>query len=635
MAIIGGILIFIFINIVLFIFLSRLFKHSNSKVKNKKKNKHPINLSKTKLSFWKSIKYLFLEQKYFYIIFAITSILIFITYSHNLTSFALNVKEFSLVDNLKNQYPSTILSNKFICGSGLEYFTCSGYALLFLALLPFIEIYVIRKIIVSWKKINKLTLFLYVPIMQIFVLIALLVLNYTPEIVFANLSRKANNEIKKSIIFLNNPNELSKGGVVSSSENIANKIKSSSLENFTIVESNPLKGAILSYLKIPKSGKDTLYKTIIIPYQLDAPESKKIKLSFNILLFPDKTLVINKIDKKTIEQLVPILTDKMVKSEFKSLTNTKSPKISFLDEIDYVVFQTKQEEKIKKEFESYIADSNSYINESDIIIQANRNIINYYPSNKEFAQKEYDDYISKWGGWYQSCKSELGDDPVCTDGKTTFDNSVSNLQADIRDVDENKKEAEKNLNLQIIYRNEALKDLEIIKQNYQNFLKNPITAVFQGGVFNPPNDISIKYYDNDNKSLTYYLNTVLHENIHFLSFNPDYDLDTFLDEGFTDYFKSIILAKYVEPEALLLGYPHEVAIIDELTKYFPQDKLTQIYLDKNQTSFQSLFVKAYSVLEYEDFIRKGKSLTYLSLEDETLRNKYVSEIQDILIGTNK
>lgn len=601
----------------------------------KKKHKAIAKLNITKLSFWESIKYLFLEQKYFYIIFAITSILIFVIYSYNLTLFALNVKEFSLADNLKNPYPSTLLSDKFSCSSGLEYFTCSGYALLFLALLPFIEIYIIRKIVVSWKKINKLTLLLYVPVMQIFVFMALLVLTYTPEVVFSNLSRKAKNEIRKSIVVINNPNELSKGGVVSSTENISKKIKSSSLENFTIVESNPLKGAVLSYLKIPKTGKDTLYKTIIIPYQLDAPESKKIKLFFNILLFPDNTLVVNKIDKKTIEKLVPILTDKMVKSEFKSLANDKSPKISFLNEIDYVVYQTKQEEKIKREFEGYIYDSNSYIKESDIIIQTNRNIINFYPSNKEAAQKEYDDYISKWGGWYQSCKSELGDDPVCTDGKTTFDNAVKSLEADIRYVDENKKEVEKNLNLQIIYRNEALKDLEIIKQNYQNFLKNPITAVLQDGVFNPPNDIFIRYYDKEHKPLTYYLNTVLHEDLHFLSFSPDYELDTFLDEGFTDYLKLIILAKYVEPEALLLNYPHEVAIIDGLTKYFPQEKLTPIYLGKNQTAFQFLFVKAYGVLEYEDFIRKGKSLSYLSLKDEALRNKYVSEIQDILSGKNK
>ena len=75
------------------------------------------------------------------------------------------------------------------------------------------------------------------------------------------------------------------------------------------------------------------------------------------------------------------------------------------------------------------------------------------------------------------------------------------------------------------------------------------------------------------------------------------------------------------------------------SKYFPQEKLIQIYIDKNQTSFQFLFVKEYGVLEYEDFIRKDKSLTYLSLEDEASRNKYVGEIQDILAGeknnTNK
>lgn len=581
-------------------------------------------------------KLLFLTKPayFFYFVFIFLNILIFFIYFYNLTTFALNIKEFAVADVYK-YYPSTLLNDRFSCSSGIQFFLCGSEIFLFLVLVLFIEVFAIWNTIRSRKKVHKLILVLYLPVMQLFAILALLVLAYTPEAVFAYLSRQAQGEIKKSISVLNNPDEINKAGVKTSPEEITSKIRSSSLKNFSIAESNPLKGAVLSYLKIPKKDKDTLYRAIIIPYQLDTSAAQE-KLPFSILLFPDNTLVINRADKKTIERLVPVISTKMIVAELNTKAPLKNePKMSFLNEIDYVVHQTRQEEKVKKEFEDFIDYLNNYTVEADSVIRTNQSIINSYPTDRQRYQKEYDEYVARTANLYQSCKSDFGGDPFCEELRDTIETNKRSIEADINSVDENKKEAERNLNLQIIYKNDTLKDLAVAKQAYQDFLKNPVTAEFQDGVFNPPDSIYIRYYDKEYKPLTYYLNTVIHEYLHAYSYNEDFKLEPFLDEGFTDFLKLLVEAKYIEPEAILVSYPDEVSIVEELVKHLPKEKIIKFYFDQNQTGFQKLFVETYSPLDYENFILKGKNLSYTSLENEALKKKYVGEIKAVLDGDKK
>jgi hypothetical protein len=548
-----------------------------------------------------------------------------------LKSFALSEKIFIGAEANK-VHPIDLLSNKFTCETQQAIPNCYNYSFIFIFLLIAVEVFLIYAFVRYRKTISKKLLAGYSIVMQLLLIVPLAVLVISPNNVFNILSEQANNEVKTSIETLNNPTERVKVGVLSSTEIIAKKIATSSLDNFTIVESNPQRGAVLSFLKIPKQDKDTFYRAIVIPYQLDFQENQKgDALNSNLLYFPDKTLVINKVTKDDTESLLPVLANKMIITEFKHLVVTKNPPNTlFLNEIEYVVHQTREEEKLKKEFEDYIAYLYDYFEESDSIIQTNQSIVNSYPTDKQKYQREYEDYKAKWGNWYQECKSEIGNDPICEEGKTKIDSNIKSIEADLTSIDENKKVAEENLRLQIIYKNGALRDLTTAKQNYQDFLKNPITAEFQDGVFNPPDTIYVRFYEKDNKFLSSYLNTTLHEYLHFYSYSPDYSLDTFLDEGLTDYLTLAIASKYAEPEFLGVGYPNEIEVVGELVKHLPKEKIIQYYLDMNQTGFQRLFVEAYSPLDYENFILKGKNLFYASLKDNALREQYVKEIKDLL-----
>lgn len=578
------------------------------------------------------IKALFLGKinYIFYSTFVLINLSIYLIYSHNLTLFALNVKQFIIADSLE-YYSSALLSEKFNCSSGNNYFLCGLDIMLFITVLLLIEVFVIGKVIKLRKKLKKFPLSLYFLIMQIFVIVTILILGYTSDVVLTTLIKKASNEIKTSTELLNRGDERSKRDILSSIENIVKKLETSSLDNFHIFESYPQKEAILSFLKIPRKGKDTFYRSIVLTYQLSLPETQKIKLPSKILLFGDNTLVINKIEKNDTAKLAPILTNRMVVLEFKDIIKSKpTPNILFLNEIDYVVYQTREEEKIKEELRGHIAYLNNYIKEADGIIQSNQNAINSYTSNRQKSQEEYDDYISRWGNWYDKCKNQSGDSTLCEEGKTTIENSIKILEENIGMVEGNKNQAEQNLKLQIQYKDEAIRDLLAVEQNYQNFIKNPITAEFQNGVFNPENRIYIRFYDKEQRSFSIYLNTLLHEYLHYYSYNPPNNLERFLDEGITDFLRVKIASKYIDRENIITSYTYEVPMIKTLTKTIPLDKLISIYIDKNSAEFKKIFVGYYSSLEYENFIVKGKNLYYASLQDTISRDRYAEEINKLL-----
>jgi len=578
------------------------------------------------------IKKLFLGKTnyIFYSAFIIINFLIYIIYSHNLTLFALNAKEFTIAEDLR-YYSSAFLSEKFNCKSATGYIFCGLDIVLFLIVLLLIEVFAVSKVVKLRKKLKKLPLTLYLLIMQIFVIVSIFILGYTPEMVLTTLAKKADNEIKASAELLNKREETSKRSILISIDNIIKKLDTSSLDNFHIFESSVQKVAILSFLRIPKKKPDTFYRSIVIAYQLNLPQIQEIKLPSNIILFDDNTLVINKLSKKDTEKLAPILADRMVVLEFKEIIGPKpTPNVLFLDETDYIVYQRREEEKIKGELRGHIEYLNNYIKKSDEIIASNQNAVNSYPSNKQKSQKEYDDYVLRWGNWYDKCKIQSGDSSNCEDGKTTIGNSIKILKENIEMVEGNKNQAEQNLKLQIQYKDEAIRNLSTVEQNYQNFLKNPITAEFQNGVFNPKDRIYIRFYDKEQRPFSIYLNTLLHEYLHYYSYSPFYNLEIFLDEGITDFLRLKIVSRYVEKKNVVISYIYEVPIVEKLTKVISVGELVPIYISKDRVGFQNKFVEHYSQLEYENFILKGKSLYYTSWNQVMVKEHYAKEINKLL-----
>lgn len=596
-------------------------------------NKHHIRKQSKAISwFTKTGKILFLEKKQliFYLTFicALTALTSF--YIYNLITFSLSKNIFQITQMTNTQStPLLLLLRNFSCSASFSYLVCSVDIILLLGIALIVEVFVIIRIIFLRKTVHVFSIALYFFAMQLLAIVSLWILFIGPSIVVNILSAKADMDIQNSVIALNNSTTLHKIGTETVVDKIAEKISSSSdLKGFSITELNPTKGAVLSYLKVPKTGRDNLYNASILPYELSLAKNRNKKISSHLLLFTNNTLVINNVDRKTLEKLVSLLADKMIRTEFKK--DPMIPKISFLNDTEYNIEQKKQAEALLKKQRDYISYLQGFVSNSDNIIQKNQNIINTYQADKQNAQTEYDNYIRDYGNWYVDCKAQLGNDPLCEKGKNKIDENLNILRQNIQIVEDNKKQAEENIALQTQYKQSAIVDLAKAKQNYQEAIDNPITPELQDGVFDPPNLIFVRYYDNENKTLSFYLDTTLHEYLHFYSSSETKNLDTFLEEGITDYLKIQILSKYLEPESLTLGYPDEVEVMATLVKYLPKVMLTSYYFNKDQKGLEAWFNATYDNQAYQSFIMDGKAITYAPIGDEKTKQRYVKDMETLL-----
>ena len=83
-------------------------------------------------------------------------------------------------------------------------------------------------------------------------------------------------------------------------------------------------------------------------------------------------------------------------------------------------------------------------------------------------------------------------------------------------------------------------------------------------------------------------------------------------------------------DALAVAYPDEVEVVATLAKYLPKEKLLSFYFDKDQKELEKWFDDLYGATNYKSFILDGKAITYAPFDNDTLRQKYVGDITDIL-----
>lgn len=568
------------------------------------------------------------------ILFILTNAAIFFLATHNLMIFAQNASVFTISQS-NNLLPALLLQSSFSCIHALSYFFCGADVFLLWGFIIFFEIFVLIKLYTLRKSIGKVVAFLYLFCMQSFIALTVLILLSPPAIVTQQLTIQGTTVIANSFTKLNNPLQQKTNGIITNAQTIKDTITNAPITGFQIVESQPAKNAVLQLLQITPDKKDTFFRSIVLSTTLNTyVRQKNPILTADLLYFPNKTLIVNNTRLEDITIIFPTLTRKMLEAFLPAGDLSKSdPQIAFLDNAEYIVYQKQEEEKIKKEFESYIASIKTYLDQADAALAQNQRILENYPLEKQQHQQTYDDYVAKWGNWYTSCISKTVELNTCEDGKENIETNIQILLQNIKAVDENVKKAEENLALQKRYKEDTRDSLLIAEENYKSFLKNPIKAELQAGVFHPPSSIYIRFFSDKKRTLSFYLGTTVHEYLHYYSYTPANQLDVFLEEGYTDYLTQKIEKQYVDPKSVGVGYVYEVAVIEELLKHIPEEKMTAIYFAKNQKSLQELFAKKYNTTTYDTFLLEGKNLFYTSLEDKQQREAYVESIKRILSTT--
>lgn len=590
-------------------------------------------------SFKHSLKTLFFNKPafIFLVAFLLANFIFFMQYVEALKSFALLEKAFTIADAQK-VHTIDLLSNNFTCETKTTIPDCDNYINTLFILFILLESFLVYLFIKNRKIISKKILIGNSIFLQLFLVLPLIVVVYAPYRTFNILGQQANKEIINSISLLNNKENLEKSDIKYTLNTIRTKMGSE--ENLPILlEDDPKEQAILQVLGVTQNTKDSLYKVAIIPYQVYyAPEiiPQKNKIDFEVFLFPNNTLIVQSINRNLVEQLAPVLAGKLVKTKFHEYVKfvNIAPVVDAPEEKEYILIRKREDEKIKRRYEESIAYLDNYIRESAEIIQANQSIINSYPSNKQRFQKMYEDYIARLGNWYQECKSELGDEPFCEEGKSKIDNNIKILKENIEAVEADKNQAEQNLKLQTIYKNEAIGELNNVRQNYQDFLENPVTAETEGGVFLSPNTIHLKYKFAEKYPFSYYLFTATHEHLHFYSYKTkdlSNELPTFIDEGITDYLTSIVIDDFLGKQTQYIGYLNEVEIIKRFISEISEDKLKKIYFSKNEYKLEEFIDNTFPKGRYKQIKAKGNLLSLTMSTDKETQESLKRNILELLL----
>ncbi|HZQ29491.1 MAG TPA: hypothetical protein VFA93_00195 [Patescibacteria group bacterium] len=334
------------------------------------------------------------------------------------------------------------------------------------------------------------------------------------------------------------------------------------------------------------------------------------------LFFVKNTLVINQLDKDQINAISPVIARLFLEDYFKNRELKEDPKIIILNRQEYLAFRedriNDQVNKIKdiiQKIEDYINSLYSDINTAKQKIAYNQQGIQSAQQNKDYYYNScvnagYWDY---WTGSFYRYYSQS----YCDSIKSQYDDSIAQFQKNINDWND-----------RIGYDQGELSSAQSLDQNYKDWAdavdaeKN--TTPEELGIFEDPNTIRVVLDSTSPSSVNEFLETLVHENLHYQSFVSkdrffqfsDKSYDGFWEEGLTEYFARKVIAKETGSN-VNQGYPLIVKIIGQVVKKIPESELQRIYFTKDEASLEADLNSAYGENFYKDTELFFESLSYL------------------------
>jgi hypothetical protein len=131
------------------------------------------------------------------------------------------------------------------------------------------------------------------------------------------------------------------------------------------------------------------------------------------------------------------------------------------------------------------------------------------------------------------------------------------------------------------------------------------------GLFSDPSTIRIVLDTTSSKSIQEYLETLVHESLHYQSYvSQDRKLSTsFFEEGLTEYFSRQVLAQNLGMQ-VNIGYPLVTKLISQMMKKIPEQEFERIYLTKDESRLEAVLNSAYGSTFYSDTVFYFTALFY-------------------------
>lgn len=608
------------------------------------KQKSSENGYRNKPTVKESLKVVFLGRKTQTLLLACLLIAFLVSSIYSKWIYRLSINEIAFDINYDTTtVPADMLNNALTCSDAAVFSNCGPTLIIFLVL-PFVgEISCIAFLFTLRKSARKRVLVLFFIVFQLVLAGMLLYYLYIPERTVNALTKRAHSEIKQAIELLNSKEQLNHV-LATPADCISctiNEIEQSEKLPL-IIDTNPTEIAIMKIAGTDLNNKNSFYKAGVIPYILfnkgNNPDLDNDlgKSYFEMILFPDSTLIVGFSTRQSVQSLAPMLSKKLVQQQLSDLAkNSRVIEFSVLDQENYIAYQKIEEEKGKNEVLNAINSVKKDIAYLDGIISDNQNIIDNYESNIKRNEADYDYYVNDLQDTYNRlCTSS--DYPECKALKSRINENKEVIEKERTDITTNRKNAE-------IYNNEAraskeqyMSVLDSLQRTYDKMLSEPVTAEYQDGISYPAQGKTfINFYTSDNgKTFNGYLFTTLHEYLHQASYTDgEAELPMCLEEGITDHTAALLLKEAVPASDNYVTYIFEEGVVKIMLDKVPFDELMSLYFDKSDAKLKSLFEKYYDASLYKDFVNKCNYLYYTDINDLEAKEQRYKDVLDIFLAS--
>ena len=379
----------------------------------------------------------------------------------------------------------------------------------------------------------------------------------------------------------------------------------------TVVPTNDVARDLVSILTEKQSNKfSAYYRNYLLNYIPHQLIYKPAVRSVSLLMFEDKLLFRN-IDNDEIKIISPDLGKLLVMDYLKGRYVKDKSSVIVLGRQDFLHRREKQINNVIKKIDISITQIKTNISILNETIQKSKQKINVNEDGLKTSinsrEVEYSQCLTSGFTGYYGEFYRLYTDQYCINNKNRWDYVIAEYQKNIFDWTKKLEEDQTLLSINLEYEKsfDTWKDIWAGQKD---------STIYELGIFDPPNTITLAIDFTNNEELPVYLYTLVHEYYHYTSYVSDERvLPSFFEEGLTEYFTH----KTVKQELgsnLQIGYPVIVAVVTQMAKKIPDDTLLEIYLTKDKSRLVSLLNNQYGADFYNDYEVYFETLNFFGIE---------------------
>lgn len=339
-----------------------------------------------------------------------------------------------------------------------------------------------------------------------------------------------------------------------------------------------------------------------------------IKVPNSALVMYGNNLLITEMKKSEIELVSPTVTKLLVKQELEPRHIKDEPEVKVLSRQEYLKYRDDQINKQLDKVDEILVEIQRNINIANSNIQIDKNNIAEAQNLIASAQskKEADYNQCKTAGYYSfyfGTFYRYYTDAQCDARRQEWDNYVAELEASIRQNQANLSYDQSQLAL--------YQDYKQIFENFRPYVEaQKDSAPDELGLFEPERSVKVVLESTSDKAVGDYFATLVHEYLHYTSYVSEERQFTypFFEEALTEYFSRKIIKDQLGL-GTNLGYPVQVKVIDEITKKVSEDKLRDVYFNKDEKMLIALLTEAYGSKFYAESDFHFQALSYLGGKD--------------------